>query len=105
METDKYIKTFINHQMMFGRMVSGSKSGYMKRFPNNRVYFNANILTEEDGKIWYGDVDIDVDENVLNNIAKEIGKKIYVLYEMDYRFEHENLDPKIAIRKAVWKSK
>lgn len=74
-------------------------------FLKNIIVFNANILTKENGKIWHGDLDITKDEEKLNSIAKLIGKKLYVLYEMDYRFDTENQNPKIAIKKAVWSSK
>ena len=71
------------------RMISGSKSGYRRMHPDHEVYFNANIVVESMGKIWYGDLDIDVDRPALERIAKQIDEPLYVLYEMDCRFGAE----------------
>ena len=71
-----------------GRMISGSKSGYRNRFPDNRPVFNANVCVES-GKIWYGDLDLTLDGEKLQQLADELGEKVYVLYEMDARFENE----------------
>lgn len=72
-----------------GRMISGSKSGYRRRFPDNFPVFNANICTKESGKIWYGDLDIVTDFDVLVKCAKEVKEDLYILSEMDARFENE----------------
>ena len=71
-----------------GRMISGSKSGYRNRYPNRFPIFNANICTAN-CKIWYGDVDIVSDHIDLIAAACYINEPIYVLYEMDGRFENE----------------
>lgn len=72
-----------------GKMISGSKSGYGKQFPNNLAVFNANVCTRKNGKIWYGDLDITKDEGKLKKLADELHCDVYVLYEMDARFENE----------------
>lgn len=72
-----------------GRMISGSKSGYDERFPNNLVVFNANICTRKNGKIWYGDIDITKEEGKLKKLADELHCDVYVLYEKDARFNNE----------------
>lgn len=74
------------------RMIGYSKSMYVRTFPNNTVYFNANIFAEGLGKIWYGDIDFTLDKNVLKLIAAELKTDLYILREMDGRFENENLD-------------
>lgn len=76
----------------FGRMLSGSKSGYSQRFPNNRPVFNANVCTKEDGKIWYGDLDLALerDATALQNLANTLGRDVYVLSEHDARFQYED---------------
>lgn len=102
---DNTYKVFSDNNFIMGRMISGSKSSYRRMYPDNLVVFNANILTEEDGKIWYGDLDLTLDSDKLNKIATELNKKIYVLYEMDARFENEDKDPKELIKKAIWSSK
>lgn len=76
-----------------GKMISASKSGYSQRFPENLVLFNSNVCTDE-GKIWWGDIDVTKSRENLSELAKEMGKTIYVLFEMDGRFENEK-EPKI----------
>jgi hypothetical protein len=102
---NNYKKIFDDNELRVSRIISGSKSGYCKSHIGHIIVFNANILTEEDGKIWYGDIDITLDGKTLNKIANEIGKKLYVLREMDYRFENELIEPAIAIKKAFWTTK
>lgn len=84
------ISTFIDGGMHMGRMISGSKSGYIQRNPNNLVVFNANLCTKEQGKIWYGDLDITKDEKALSVLAGLLGETVYVLREMDARFDNES---------------
>lgn len=84
-----------------GRMLSGSKSGYSQQYPDNVPVFNANIIARvksdsvmfagaEYVKIWYGDVDLTIDEKSLDDLAAESGCEIYLLREMDGRFENED---------------
>ena len=72
-----------------GRMLSSSKSGYRERYPKNFVIFNSNICTES-CKIWYGDIDLTFDQEKLEILANALDERIYVLYEMDARFENED---------------
>lgn len=85
---------------MCGRMISASKGDYCRSHPKNIVVFNSNVCTE-DGKIWYGDIDVTLDEDKLKQLAEAIGETVYVLYEMDGRFDNEETP---AIDKAVWTS-
>ena len=71
-------------------MVCGSKSMYSEWNPEHIVVFNSNVCTLEDGKIWYGDIDITVDADKLTMLAKQLDRTVYVLYEMDARFDHED---------------
>jgi hypothetical protein len=80
-----------------GAMISGSKSGYSKSHPNNLPIFNANICTDE-GKVWFGDIDLTVKKDDLCELAKSEQIKFYVLYEHDARFENED---KPLLSKAV----
>lgn len=77
-----------------GAMISGSKSGYHREHPNNIAVFNANLIVEGIGKVWYGDLDVTKSESKLKKLAKELGKRIYVLREMDCRFDTES-EPRI----------
>jgi|688.fasta_scaffold754596_2 hypothetical protein len=74
---------------MRGRMISSSKSGYIDRNPDNVVVFNANVCVRS-GKIWHGDLDLTLSKEKLIDLSSFIGDEIYVLYEMDARFENED---------------
>ena len=87
MKEDLY-KIAEEHLGMRGKMISSSKSGYVKRNPDNLVVFNSNVCTDE-GKIWYGDLDVTLSYDALSDLARETGKTVYVLTESDGRFENE----------------
>ena len=71
--------------LRMGRMISGSKTA-----PKGHVcVFNANICTKSKGKIWFGDLDLTTDADDLKRFAAEEGEDIYILREMDARFENE----------------
>jgi hypothetical protein len=94
------VQQLINEKIGWaGRMISGSKSGYRMSNPNNLAVFNANICTK-DAKVWWGDIDLTKSKFDLLQIAEAIGEEVYVLFEMDGRFENEaspKLDRAIAI--------
>ena len=71
-----------------GSMISASKSEYRENNPKNLSIFNANVCTKE-GKIWWGDLDVTKSQHVLSDLAYLLGEDLYVLYEMDGRFENE----------------
>jgi hypothetical protein len=87
---------------MNGRMISGSKSGYLNHYPKNLAVFNANVCTKNEGKIWYGDIDLTLDREQLSELAKSLENEVYVLYEMDARFENE-ASPKLENAVVVFK--
>lgn len=78
------------HLGYLGRMVSASKSSYSDRHPDHVVVFNCNVVSKNNGKIWYGDLDLTLDERKLTDLSKMINDKVYVLREMDARFEYED---------------
>jgi hypothetical protein len=78
------IQLFEQHDFRLGRLLCFSKSVYRKTYPDNDVYFNANVYSDS-GKEWYGDLDLTLDGKVLEKIAKKAKCKLYVLPEM-YRF-------------------
>lgn len=94
-------KLFLKHGFMPGRMISGSKSAYRDEYPDNVVVFNGNIITKKRGKIWYGDLDVTLDFDNLKAVADELGEDLYVLYEMDARFENADAGFKYWKKKAV----
>jgi len=74
----------INFERM-GRMISGSKTS-----PKGHVcVFNANVCTKSKGKIWYGDIDLTDDADALRALANREGETVFVLREMDARFQNE----------------
>jgi hypothetical protein len=81
-----YYAIFENHGLYPGRMISGTKTA-----PAGHVaVFNGNIVVENGGKIWYGDLDITKEFDQLKEIADEIGQDLYILREHDARFDNEN---------------
>jgi hypothetical protein len=83
-----------------GRMIGSSKSAYCSMHPNNLVVFNANVCTLTKGKIWWGDLDITLDTALLLALRNKVGEDLYILYEMDGRFQNETaplLDRAVAI--------
>jgi hypothetical protein len=96
-------KLFNIHGFMTGRMISGSKSGYIEINQDHKVIFNANIVIKSRGKVWYGDLDLTLDREGLQLIANDLKESLYILREMDARFENENQDFKFYERKAIEK--
>jgi hypothetical protein len=94
---------FESEKLFPGRLISASKSRYRDQYPDNDVYFNANIFVLGEGKIWYGDIDITLEKEQLENVAREIGKDLFILREMDGRFGSEELSDSEIITKAVYK--
>lgn len=88
-----------------GRMISGSKSAYRERHPDHEVCFNANVFSAQQGKIWYGDLDLTLDSEKLDRIAESLGEKLYVVREMDGRFENETLSEIKVMQKAIYTTK
>jgi hypothetical protein len=82
-------------------MIGVSKSRYREANPGNEVYFNANIFTIEDGKIWYGDIDYTKDQETLEKIATKLERDLYILKELDGRFENEKLEDNQIKKKAI----
>ena len=87
---------------MNGRMISGSKSGYANRYPKNIAVFNANVCTKNEGKIWYGDIDLTLSREELSELSRSLETDVYVLYEMDARFENE-ASPKLENALVVFR--
>lgn len=96
---------FAAEELETGRMVSRSKSAYREKYPENEVYFNANVFSSSGEKIWYGDLDITLDAEKLERIAERLGEKLFVLREMDGRFENESLSEIKVMQRAVYTTK
>jgi hypothetical protein len=90
MEIEESVRTILGFQ---GAMISGSKSGYCRNNPDNLPVFNSNVIAVIEGtpqKIWFGDIDITKSISKLEELARIMETEIYVLREMDARFEHED---------------
>jgi hypothetical protein len=81
---------FLGHH---GKMISGSKSGYRDSHPRNLAVFNANVCVGSE-KVWHGDIDVTKEISSLQQMAQKENSTVYVLMEMDGRFENEE-SPKI----------
>ena len=92
-------KVFESQNLIFGRMISFSKTYYRTEHPDNEVYFNANIFTE-DAKIWWGDLDFTLDEPALKKVAQELKTDLYILRESDGRWDIDELTSEIIKEKA-----
>jgi len=103
---EKIIRTtFCNAGLPTGKMLSFSKTEYRQANPGHEVYFNANIVTTSKGKIWWGDLDVTIDGPMLEQVARELNEEIYVLRELDGRFENEELSGNELKSKSVWSTK
>lgn len=94
-----------------GKLLDQDKSSYKAKHPSHQVYHNANIFVvkktglfgkKEVEKVWYGDIDVTLYEKDLKEIADKTKTDIYILREMDGRFENE--DRTDVDKVAVWKS-
>jgi hypothetical protein len=72
-----------------GRMIAASKTRYGKEHPDHVVVFNANLCVVPHGKIWHGDLDLTLDEELVSALAHAIDETVYVLYERGARFASE----------------
>jgi hypothetical protein len=63
-------------------MISGSKSGYRRRNPDNDISFNAKIFIPSGENVWYGDLDITLDAPALQEICNELQEEMIVVFEM-----------------------
>ena len=73
---------------MPGRMISASKSSYRDQHPAHVAIFNANVCIAS-GKIWFGDLDLTLDEPQIRELADSLDEQVFVLSEADGRFKHE----------------
>lgn len=93
--------SFYENGFISGRMISHSKSFYKKNFPNSQAYFNANVFVLGEGKVWWGDLDLTIDTEVLERISIACGKKLYIVPELYGRFEYEDASDEHVIRHSV----
>jgi LmbE family N-acetylglucosaminyl deacetylase len=74
-----------------GRMISWSKSNYRKNHPDHFAVFNGTIADVSGAGLWWGDLDLTVDEERLVQLAAALETTLYVFYEGDWpRFGAES---------------
>jgi hypothetical protein len=76
-------QAFIDLGFPPGRMISGSKSGYVRNNPGCEPYFNARVCVIGEGVIWWGDLDLAKDRPMLDSISRKLERKLYILRESD----------------------
>ena len=83
-----------------GRMISASKSGYYRNHPNNLIVFNARVMTEADGAIWHGDLDVTRDLPQLQAKSIQLGTPLHIIREGAY-WNGGNGEPPLSVAIAV----
>jgi hypothetical protein len=74
-----------------GRMISWSKSGYRRNHPNHLTVFNGTIADDTGAGLWWGDLDLTIDESRLVQLAADLYTSLHVFHEGDWpRFGHED---------------
>lgn len=66
-----------------GRIISSSKSGYHRTYPDHLVVFNSTITDADGAPIWWGDIDLTTDEAKLIELARALASGLAVFYEGD----------------------
>jgi hypothetical protein len=97
-----YYVLFAANGLQMGRMIAASKSTYCKEHQGDLVIFNANVITEKRGKIFYGDLNLSSleDFDKLKNVADKLEEDLYILMEGDARFGYENRPIEVLLSKA-----
>ena len=80
----------------------GSKSRYRDANPRNQFVPNANVFCRTRGKVWWGDLDLAGDKPALEEAAKRLRVRLYVLAEIDGRFENAEASHSEVICRALW---
>jgi hypothetical protein len=99
------------------RMISASKSEYRQAWPDHIVLFNGHIADGAGKRLWWGDLDLTLDEAALVGLAAALETSVYVFFERQahrpapgepLHFEikdavlHVSPDGKVAVNKG-WK--
>jgi hypothetical protein len=75
-----------------GRMLSASKAMYRRTHPDHNVVFGAVVASKQSGKIWQGDIDLDVQSDVdsIKRLAATLNQELYIFQERDARFKRKD---------------
>ena len=105
--SNKIKQAFLNAKLFVGISIINNtdKRFYWEKFPDHLVCFNANIISAKYGKIWWGDLDLTLDGMKIEKVARELNEDLYVLRELDARFENEQLTGSQLKEKAIWSTR
>lgn len=67
----------------WGRLIAESKSGYHAAHPAHLVIFNATVADEAGTPLWWGDLDLTLDESKLVALAVGLDATLCVLWESE----------------------
>jgi len=68
---------------MEGRMISNSKSDYAHNNPTHVIMFNADLVANNE-KIWWGDLDLTLDEEKLVKLAATLDTTLFLYHEGEF---------------------
>ena len=83
---DNVARLATKHLGRLGRCY-GSKSRYWEQNPENLVIMNANVCTREEGKLWWGDLDVTHLAAEVRALARQLGARVFVMPENAARFQ------------------
>jgi hypothetical protein len=69
--------------------------------PNANIFVTSKNGDGPNGKIWFGDLDVQVDERALISISRLLNRKLFILTEADGRWGQEAISHQTVIRRAV----
>ena len=61
-----------------------------RKYQNHLLIHRANLCLESFGVIWSGDLDFTMEESFLKKLCKKHNLSIYILKELDGRFNPQN---------------
>jgi hypothetical protein len=82
---EEFVELATGLGLPLSRLVSPSKSDFMRRHPQHAVVFNATITNAAGERMWWGDVDLTEDEEALHQLAQRAGFDLFVYHEADSR--------------------
>jgi hypothetical protein len=70
-----------------GYLLAASKTAYRRQNPGHHILFNACIFTKQGEQIWFGDLDLTLNQENLQNMANILGFSFIVTPETPFRFD------------------
>mgnify|MGYP007079346516 CR=1 FL=1 len=70
-----------------GRLLAWSKAAYLDAHPEDEVLFNACVFDDGGLLIWFGDLNLTLEAELLQRLADRLGEAIYVTPERPFGFQ------------------